>query len=64
MPGVISSVVVQIGQEIEAGDPVCTIEAMKMESSITSEVAGKIKAIHVNAGDGVDAKDLLIELES
>jgi len=63
MPGVISSVAVQVGQDVSAGDPVCTIEAMKMESSITADADGKVKAIHVKAGDGVDAKDLLIELE-
>ena len=63
MPGVISSVTVTVGQTVEAGDPLCTIEAMKMETSITTDQAGTVKAIHVGAGAQVDAKDLLVELE-
>ena len=63
MPGVISSVIVSIGQNISAGDLLCTIEAMKMETGISAETDGIIKAIHAPAGSQVDAKDLLIEFE-
>ena len=63
MPGVISSVVVTAGQAIKAGDLLCTIEAMKMETGISAETDGVVKAIHSPAGSQVDAKDLLIELE-
>ena len=64
MPGVISSVIVTIGQNINAGDLLCTIEAMKMETGISAEADGIIKAIHAPAGSQVDAKDLLIEFEA
>ena len=64
MPGVISSVIVTIGQNINAGDLLCTIEAMKMETGISAETDGIIKAIHAPAGSQVDAKDLLIEFEA
>ena len=64
MPGVISSVVASVGQKINAGDLLCTIEAMKMETGISAEVGGIIKAIHSPAGSQVDAKDLLIEFET
>ena len=63
MPGVISSVVVTVGQRIKAGDLLCTIEAMKMETGIAAENDGVIKTIHAPAGSQVDAKDLLIEFE-
>jgi pyruvate carboxylase len=63
MPGVISSVVVTAGQAVKAGDLLCTIEAMKMETGISAEGDGVVKAIHAPAGSQVDAKDLLIEFE-
>jgi pyruvate carboxylase len=64
MPGVISSVVVTIGQEVKQGDLLCTIEAMKMETGIAAEHDGVVKAVHAPAGSQVDAKDLLIEFEA
>lgn len=64
MPGVISSVVVTVGQSVKAGDLLCTIEAMKMETGISAEEDGIIKAIHAPAGSQVDAKDLLVEFEA
>jgi len=64
MPGMVSSVSVKKGQSVEAGDVLLTIEAMKMETAIRASHAAKIKSIIVGAGDNVDAKDLLIELES
>ena len=64
MPGVISSVVASVGQKVNAGDLLCTIEAMKMETGISAEIDGIVKTIHSPAGSQVDAKDLLIEFES
>jgi pyruvate carboxylase len=63
MPGVVASLAVSIGQKIGAGDLLLTIEAMKMETGIHAENDCTIKALHVNAGSQIDAKDLLIELE-
>ena len=40
-----------------------TIEAMKMETGIYAERDAVIKAVHVQPGGQIDAKDLLIELE-
>ncbi len=64
MPGLIASVAVKEGQSIAAGDLLLTIEAMKMETAIHAEQAGAVKAIHAPIGSQVDAKDLLIELET
>ena len=45
------------------GDGLLTIEAMKMETSITADQDGTIKAIHITPGAQIDAKDLLVEFE-
>ncbi|PZQ48523.1 MAG: pyruvate carboxylase [Rhodovulum sulfidophilum] len=63
MPGVIATVAVSVGQPVQPGDMLCTIEAMKMETGLHADKAGKVKALHVSPGAQVDAKDLLIELE-
>lgn len=60
MPGIISAVLIQEGEAVEAGQPMIVIEAMKMLSQITSPHRGRITRLHVAAGDAVDAKDLLI----
>ena len=63
MPGMISSVSVSVGQQVQGGDVLLTIEAMKMETAIRTAVAATINSILVAVGDNVDAKDLLIELK-
>ncbi len=63
MPGVVASVGVQVGQKVSAGDLLLTIEAMKMETGIHAEHDATIKAVHVQPGGQIDAKDLLVELE-
>ena len=63
MPGSIASVGVTVGQKVNAGDLMLTIEAMKMETGIHADRAGTIKALYVHAGSQIEAKDLLIEFE-
>ncbi len=63
MPGVVASVAVQAGQKVKEGDPLLTIEAMKMETGIYAERDATVKAVHVQAASQIDAKDLLVELE-
>ena len=63
MPGMISSVSVGVGQVVEAGDVLLTIEAMKMETAIRVERAAVVASMLIAVGDNVDAKDLLIELK-
>jgi pyruvate carboxylase len=64
MPGVIASVAIKDGQPVQAGDLLLTIEAMKMETGLYADKAGTVKALHVQPGAQVDAKDLLVELEA
>jgi pyruvate carboxylase len=63
MPGVVASLSVQVGQQVHEGDMLLTIEAMKMETGIHAERDAVVKAIHVQPGAQIDAKDLLVELE-
>jgi pyruvate carboxylase len=60
MPGVISAVAVSAGQEVAAGDVLVSIEAMKMETALHADRAGRIAEVLVKAGDQIDAKDLLV----
>jgi len=63
MPGSIASIGVTVGQKVLAGDLLLTIEAMKMETGLHADRAAVVKALHVQAGSMIDAKDLLVELE-
>ncbi|MGE4324874.1 MAG: biotin/lipoyl-containing protein, partial [Pseudodonghicola sp.] len=58
-----ATVAVQAGQQVKEGDLLLTIEAMKMETGLHAERDATIKALHVQPGTQIDAKDLLIELE-
>lgn len=59
MPGVVSTVNVKVGQNVEVGDVLLSIEAMKMETAIYSEITGVVEEMLVKAGDQIDAKDLM-----
>ncbi len=63
MPGTIVTVAAHAGQKVKRGDPLVSIEAMKMETMLTAERDGIVKAVHCRHGETVNAKDLLIELE-
>ena len=63
MPGVVASVAATVGARVKAGDLLLTIEAMKMETGIHAERDAVVKAVHVQPGGQIDAKDLLVELE-
>ena len=62
MPGSIVDVLVDIGDEIKAGDPVLITEAMKMETEIQAAISGTVTAIHVVKGDNVTPDETLIEI--
>jgi len=62
MQGTIVKVIVEAGQEVEADDPVCLLEAMKMESEIRTQTAGKVAEVLVEAGQTVRSGDPLVVL--
>jgi pyruvate carboxylase len=61
MPGSISAILAREDQAVKQGEPLLSIEAMKMEAQIAAPRDGVVKAILVRPGEQVDAKDLLIE---
>jgi pyruvate carboxylase len=62
MPGSVSSIAVEVGQQVKAGDILVTLEAMKMETAIHAASDGEVKELLVKPHAQVDAKDLLIVL--
>ena len=63
MPGLVVSVDVELGQEVQEGEAVCIVEAMKMQNIIRAEANGTVKAINVGAGDSVAADEIMVEFE-
>ena len=63
LQGSLSRILVKVGQKIDENTPLFIIEAMKMESTITSPVSGKVKAIHLKEKSMVEQDDMVIELE-
>ena len=63
MPGMVLEVSVSEGQEVNEGERVLILEAMKMENSIMISTNARIKKILVRAGEPVDKGQVLVELE-
>ena len=60
MQGTIVKVLVEVGQEVEAGQAVVVLEAMKMENQILAEKSGKVTEVKVKAGDTVGSGDVVV----
>jgi acetyl/propionyl-CoA carboxylase alpha subunit len=63
MPGLVLSVTVEAGQEVEEGDRLLILEAMKMENSILIHAKARIKRVAVKAGQAVEKGQVLVELD-
>ena len=63
MPGKIIRLLVAEGDEVEEGDVICILEAMKMENELKAPKAGMVKALHVKAGEDVETGAVLAEIE-
>ncbi len=63
MPGLVLRVLVEPGQEVEAGAGLVVLEAMKMENELTAPSAGTVAAVHAAPGDAVGKNDLLVEVD-
>jgi acetyl-CoA/propionyl-CoA carboxylase, biotin carboxylase, biotin carboxyl carrier protein len=63
MQGTIVKVLVEVGQEVEAGQPIVVLEAMKMENQIAAEKAGTVKEIKVSPGDTVGGGDVVVVID-
>jgi pyruvate carboxylase len=63
MPGLVVTVVVAVGEKVAKGQKLCTMEAMKMETTVYSEQAGRVAEILAGPGIQVEGGDLIIRLE-
>lgn len=62
MPGMIALLSVKSGQKVSKGEALLSIEAMKMETTITAECDGVVKNVLIKPGSVIEPNDLLIEL--
>jgi acetyl/propionyl-CoA carboxylase alpha subunit len=63
MPGLVLEIAVADGQDVNEGDRILILEAMKMENSIMIHTSAKIKRVTVAAGQAVEKGQVLVELE-
>jgi methylmalonyl-CoA carboxyltransferase 1.3S subunit len=63
LTGLVIKVNVKPGQKVEANELIIVLEAMKMETSISTHHAGKVKSVNVAPGDSVKLNQVLAEFE-
>ncbi|MBT8455969.1 MAG: acetyl/propionyl/methylcrotonyl-CoA carboxylase subunit alpha [Alphaproteobacteria bacterium] len=63
MPGLIVKVDVAVGDEVQEGQALCTVEAMKMENILRAERKGVVSKINAEAGDSMGVDDVIMEFE-
>ena len=63
MPGMVVGVLVEPGQEVRKGQPLITLEAMKMRNDLKSPEEGRVKAVAVRTGQTLAKGDVLVEFE-
>ncbi len=63
MPGLVVKVDVEEGQEVQEGQALCTIEAMKMENILRAEKRGTVTKINAGAGDSLAVDEVIMEFE-
>ena len=63
MPGKVVKIMVKEGDEVEKGQGLVIVEAMKMENEIKSPMKGRIEKVNFKAGDLVDAKQAILEIK-
>jgi propionyl-CoA carboxylase alpha chain len=63
MPGLIVKIDVRVGEEIQEGQALCTVEAMKMENILRAERQTRVKKINVKAGDSLAVDETIMEFE-
>jgi acetyl-CoA/propionyl-CoA/long-chain acyl-CoA carboxylase, biotin carboxylase, biotin carboxyl carrier protein len=63
MQGTITKVLVSVGDTVEAGQPVCVLEAMKMENNINADKSGTVAEVKVSPGQSVGTGDIVIVID-
>jgi propionyl-CoA carboxylase alpha chain len=63
MPGLLTTLHVGVGDNVEAGQPLAVVEAMKMENILRAEKSGIVKAVNAGAGDSLAVDAVILEME-
>ena len=63
MPGLVVKLDVAVGDEVQEGQALCTIEAMKMENILRAERKGIVSKVNASAGDSLAVDDVIMEFE-
>ncbi|RVT86994.1 acetyl/propionyl/methylcrotonyl-CoA carboxylase subunit alpha [Rhodobacteraceae bacterium CCMM004] len=63
MPGLMVKLSVAVGDEVQEGQALCTVEAMKMENILRAERKGTVAAINADEGDSLAVDDVIMEFE-
>ena len=63
MPGRVTSIHIELGQAIQPGDPILSLEAMKIENVLKAEGIGVVSAINIQQGDVVEKGFVLVSFE-
>lgn len=64
MPSVVTKVLVEVGQQVDRGEALVVVSAMKMEMTLTAPHAGTVRAIHTEEGAKANPGDVLVEVEA
>ena len=63
MPGLVTNIAVDVGTNVQAGDTLCTVEAMKMENILRAERDGVVKVVRAAPGDSLAVDAIIMEFE-
>ena len=63
MPGMVTEINAEVGSKVKEGDPIVTLEAMKMLTTISAGKAGTVTEILFHKGESVESDDLLAKIE-
>jgi len=63
MPGLVVAVAVKEGDQVEAGQPLAIVEAMKMENILRAEKAATVKKVAAKAGESLAVDAVIMEFE-
>jgi len=63
MPGLVTKIMVEVGDEVQEGQALATVEAMKMENILKAEKKGVVKAVKAAAGSSLKVDDVIVEFE-
>ena len=63
MPGLLTAIIVEPGQEVKVGEPLVVVEAMKMENVLRAERDGRVAKLCAKPGDSLAVDQIILELE-